>query len=219
MHGSPDAHGRRAPSTLVAVLCLLQGALGSGCAAPTSGRLEPRVVVEEVGFSITEGDRLGLGARADFERAVEAIEKERYGEAIELLSPLAEKEPGATAVHVNLGIAHAGAGDLGPAAESLERAIALNPRHPVAWNELGIVHRRAGRFEQARASYQEALGVHPEFHFARRNLGILCDLYLRDPACALEHYELYLESVPEDEKASMWVADLERRIPREEDGQ
>ena len=92
--------------------------------------------------------------------------------------------PQVTAAHIDLGIAYAHIGDLERAEASLERALELNPRHPVAHNELGIVYRRAGRFEEAHRSYEKALSLHPAFHLARRNLAILCDLYLADPECA-----------------------------------
>ena len=82
---------------------------------------------------------------------------------------------------------------------------------PVAHNELGIVYRRTGRFDEARGSYEKALEHYPEFHFARRNLAILCDVYLRDLDCAVEHYTLYTQAVPDDEAAAMWVADLHNR--------
>ena len=77
-----------------------------------------------------------------------------------------------------------------------------------------MVLRRTGRFDEARESYERALEVYPEFHFARRNLAILCDVYLVEPECALEHYELYVAVVPDDEVAAMWIADLRSRAGR-----
>ena len=90
--------------------------------------------------------------------------------------------------------------------------IESNPEQPVAHNELGIIYRKTGRFAQARKSYEAALAVYPGFHFARRNLAILCDLYLADLECALGNYEAYMKTVPSDEEASMWIADIRYRL-------
>ena len=71
-----------------------------------------------------------------------------------------------------------------------------------------------GRFAQARDSYESALAIYPGFHFARRNLAVLCDIYLADLDCALTHYLAYMETVPEDDEATMWIADIRNRLGR-----
>ena len=168
----------------------------------------------ESGFTLSERVRAGAGVRADFARAVALLEQEQYEAGIALLLQVTEEAPQLTAAHVDLGIAYARTGDLERAKASLEKALELSPRHPAAWNELGIVQRRMGRFAEARRSYERALELHPDFHFARRNLAILCDLYLADRDCALQHYELYAQAAPGDETASRWLADLRARSGR-----
>jgi len=191
---------------------LLGAALLASACTTSGGARSAQVELQESGFTITEDVRVGFGVRADFEDAVRLLKEEQYEDAIALLVKIAEAEPELTTAHIDLGIAYRAVGDLERAEASLERALALNPRHPVAYNELGIVYRKTGRFEQARESYENALAIHPDFHFARRNLAILCDVYLRDLRCALEHYELYAQAVPEDEAAAMWIADLRNRV-------
>jgi len=188
--------------------------LASACAAPGG---PPATIVEShdgSDFRIAERARVSAGARADFEGAVRLLEQQRDQDGIALLLKVTDEAPDATAAHIDLGIAYGRVGELEKAEASLERALQLNPRHPVAYNELGMIYRRMGRFHEARTSYEKALALQPGFHFAQRNLAILCDLYLADHACALEHYEAYTRAVPDDATAAMWVADLRARGDR-----
>ncbi len=205
----------RLPSIVRWGLLLVVAALGIA-ACTTSGTSRPKQVEtrDESGFRIVEEVRVGGGARADFEEALRLLEGEEYDRGIAQLLELTEAAAHVTAAHIDLGIAYGRIDDLERAEASLERALELNPRHPVAHNELGIVYRRTGRFEKARRSYEQALSLYPSFHFARRNLAILCDVYLADLKCALEHYEAYSRSVPDDEAAVMWIADLRTRTGR-----
>lgn len=194
-----------------AVACVAIAALASGCASLSSrsGRID---VDPERGFTITEEFAPGAGVASSFDDALRLLRAGRNDEAITLLLQVVESQPDLTAAHINLGIAYERDDDLESAERALRAAISLNPKHPVAHNELGIVYRKLGRFEKARDSYERALDVYPDFHFARRNLAVLCDVYLLDAKCAYKNYEIYTQLVPEDEAASMWLADLRNRM-------
>jgi len=183
-------------------------------ACSTSGPTRPAAVSvqDESGFTITEAVSVGAGVRSKFKNAMRLLEQQQYDRGIALLAEATADAPQVTSLHIDLGIAYGQIGDYEHAEESIKKALQLNPRHPVAYNELGIIYRKTGRFESARKSYESALEVYPDFHFARKNLAILCDVYLGDLGCALEHYEAYSEEVTDDEAVAIWIADLRDRI-------
>ena len=184
-------------------------------AAPTQVDKAPvakaQVVKDPGGFAITQPVDVPADVRADYGKAVRMLKEEKYEPGIALLLKVTERAPDATSAHIDLGMAYALVDDLDHAEASLRRALELNPKHPAAWNELGLVQRRKGQFAQARSSYEAALAQYADFHYAHRNLAILCDLYIGNTGCALEHYEAYSRMVPDDAQAVKWIADLRNR--------
>lgn len=201
-----------------AALLLLSSVIISACATTESSRAPARIEIqEEVGFTIVEEERISSDIRVDYDEALSYLEQDRHEQGVELLEAVAEAAPHLSAPSIDLGIAYHRAGNLDAAERHLLKALESNPDHPIARNELGIVYRKSGRFAEARQNYEAALAIYPGYHYARRNLAVLCDLYLADLSCALENYEAYMATVPSDDEASMWIADIRNRIGQAEE--
>ena len=200
----------------------------AGCA--TDGKIKPEKVSQESslekgytiarledgrkGFIITEVPQTNEASRKDFELAVTMLNDQDYGQAIDILEKVIEQSPGVTAPYIDIAIAYQHIGKPEKAEEHLKTALQLVPEHPAACNEYGLLYRKTGRFAEARAIYENAIARFPDYYPVHRNLGILCDLYLNDQVCALEHYEIYSEARPEDKQVKLWIADLRARLGR-----
>ena len=198
----------------------------SGCSA--NGKIKPATIAQEPdgvkglivarlddgreGFIIKESPQMDEASRRDFDRAVDLLEDGEYVQAVDLLEKVIEKSPGVTAPYINMAIACRHIGELERAEEHLKTALNLVPEHPVACNEYGLLYRQTGRFTEARAIYEKVIGRFPDYYPVHKNLGILCDLYLDDPVCALEHYEIYSLALPDDKQVKLWIADLQIRL-------
>jgi cellulose synthase operon protein C len=105
------------------------------------------------------------------------------------------------------------AGRTAEALPMLEAALGLDPANAEGQNRLGIAYRRLGRFNDARAAYERAIAVDASMSAPHRNLGVLLDLYLAQPAPALQRYEQYERLAGgADPEAAAWLAELRARM-------
>jgi len=138
---------------------LLAGGLGNGAAAAEQWGVVVDRVPDHGAYSML-GTSLGIAGR--FEEAIEA-----FGRALEL-NPLFDEG------WANLGLTRARMGDPAGAAESFERALAINPQlSPRVWIDLASALVAAGRAEEAVGRLHDALGSAPDSAELRYALGAL----------------------------------------------
>lgn len=146
-----------------------------------------------------------------FTQALIHLQQQQYNDGIALLETLTAKEQRLAAPFTNLAIAYSRTGQTRKAELNFSKALRLDAGHAVANNELGLLYRKTGRFDAAKVAYQNALAQHPDYLPVRKNLGILCEIYLHDPACALEQYQAYLEYAPDEKTVARWALELKHR--------
>jgi Flp pilus assembly protein TadD len=147
------------------------------------------------------------------QEAKAALQAGDPGKAITILRKLAVEHPELPGPQINLGILMLQEEDLQGAEEVFRALLMLQPANPVANQQLGLILRQQGRFSESESAYLAALEGDPDYPLAHRNLGILYDLYLQQPAEALQHYQQYqaLNTTP-DKEVAKWIIDLERRV-------
>jgi tetratricopeptide (TPR) repeat protein len=148
---------------------------------------------------------------AELDSAMALLKAGQHEQAVDALKKLAVALPDNPIPPINLALAYKKLDKLDLAETQLKTALTIEADNPVAGNELALLYRMTGRFGQARALYEQTLAKYPHFAMARKNLGVLCDLYLRDLACAIEHYKTYALSAPNDKSVGIWIADLQKR--------
>lgn len=150
---------------------------------------------------------------ARYEAALALLRQGDDAGAAGLLESLVAAHPDLAGPLFNLAAIRRRAGDDEGALALLARAGAVCQRCGPVWNQVGTLQRGQGRFADAEAAYQQAIRLEPDYAPAHYNLAVLYELYLQQPARALEGYQRYLTLAPGDDSVEVekWVADLTRR--------
>lgn len=213
--------------TLVAILILL----ASGCAqkkptpspaeapAPTpaetatapSGSASPKITALPNPYLKHQGKAPAAASQA-FSGITPLITAGRFSEAETALLKLNQDYPKLSGPLVNLGLIYWKQKNYSKAQNAFENAQRTNPLNPDAYVPYGVMLREQGQFSQAEAQYQKSLAIWPHNTEALRNLGILYDLYLNQPAKALQQFQLCESlSTDTDKELKGWIAELQRR--------
>jgi tetratricopeptide (TPR) repeat protein len=154
------------------------------------------------------------GARL-FQLALQQVEQQHTQQALRLFEQSAEADPAQPATQNNLGILFKQTGQLDKAIAAYRQAIEHQAVYPDAYYNLALAYRAKGQFKEAEEAYLKALSQNGQFADARYNLGILYELYLGEPAKALEQYQAYLQlDGPRAKEVSSWAAALAHLLPK-----
>ena len=148
-----------------------------------------------------------------YHQALALMARGDYAAAEAPLRALIQARPELAGPHFNLGLIYARTERRAAALSSLQTAARLNPGLAAAHNQMGILQRQRGDFQAARRAYEQALAADPDYAKAHLNLGILYDLYLQQPALALQHYQRYQAlRGKEEHTVRLWIVDLRQRL-------
>jgi len=177
---------------------------------------------EIAGMLLDQAAAIAPGAPVVLARRGElALVRQRYGEAVELLSAALEAVPAATRLHHAIGLAFRGLGDLEQARAHLERRgdVGLSPADPLMaeLETLQVGERvhllrgrrafQAGQFEAAASEFRQALEAEPESVRALVNLSAALSGF-GDRVGAAQSLQRALEIDPENPTALFNLASL-----------
>lgn len=202
----------------VCICVLMFGCASDPASAPAGTSASETDKKEETGAPATTSNtatplKVDGATEAAFKSALNAMKNGRDDSALKQFSDLTQKQPNLAAAFVNIGLLHLKHKRYEKAKDSFLQATTVRPNDPIGQTHLGITYRYLGKINEAKTAYDIALQSDPKYAFAHLNAGILYDLYLNDPARALNHYEQYQALTNNSDKTvESWVAELKRRV-------
>jgi len=132
--------------------------------------------------------------------------------AFKMLNNVSKLNNSLSGPYVNRGLIYLKLNDKDKAEKQFKEALARNASNVTALNQLGVLLREKKDFAGARTNYETALSIDENHANTHLNLGILCDIYLQDKPCAMQHFQAYLALNGDDEAVANWVVDLKEQL-------
>ena len=133
-----------------------------------------------------------FGASQDYKRAVKAMRRGDYADAIEAISAQIKRQPERGEHYRFRAELYRLAGKLAAARKDYRKMIDLDEKNAVGWNGLAEVELQARRYKQAREAGEMALELAPDEWVAAYNLGLIDDR-LGDSEAVIERLGAALE--------------------------
>lgn len=146
-----------------------------------------------------------------YQHALSQMDLGNHDSALSTFASVSKLDDSLSGPYVNQGLIHLKQGQDELAEKAFEEALSRNASNVVALTQLGVLQRKNGDFKAAKKSYEAALSHNANYPNAHLNLGVLCDIYLQDKQCALEHYQAY-QSLQQDEDVNNWLIDLKAQL-------
>ena len=126
-----------------------------------------------------------LSVKELYTTGTDAVERQRYAQAVPLLERAVELEPTHRAAWTNLGRAYLGLHQTDAAIGAFRKQIDLNTYDQYAYNNLGFAYRSQQKLPEAEAAFLKQLEIDPLNEYAHTSLGGLhLELHRYDAAAA-----------------------------------
>lgn len=166
--------------------------------------------------SDTSFETLSERQRQRYLSALDAAAEGDYPGATDRLHQLSQEQPKHPGIWLNLAAIYYQSNRPEQSREALAQARRLEPDNALIDNLEGSLALDDGDVESAEAHFRRAVTRNNGLAEAHYNLALLYDTYYQKLAPAIEHYQMYLELIPEDDQTTArWIEQLQRSLERQ----
>lgn len=166
--------------------------------------------------SAQEQSPLPEGLVENYNKGLELLKNNNLPEALTYWQELSAAYPNYPGIWANLALTELQLTHWEQSQSYLDKAFAIQAGFCPALKIQALLKRQLGQFKDAEGFYLSALACDGADSSTAYNLAILYDLYLQDLPQALAYYQKAQELLgTPDENLAMWIADLQKRQPKQ----